>query len=84
MQYEHQAMRHVFKWQKSEESWRCDHVWVQEWPSRANNSREIPYPQQNKMIGELQLVFTVRDKDARGELDITHIPKYTRVMVKLL
>ncbi len=36
------------------------------------------------MIGELQLVFTVRDKDAGGELGVAHIPKYTGAMVKLL
>ncbi len=36
------------------------------------------------MIGEMQLVFTVRDKDAGGELDITHTSKYTGNMVKLL
>ena len=35
------------------------------------------------MIGELQLVFTVRDKDAGEELDVIHTPKYTGAMVKL-
>ncbi len=33
------------------------------------------------MIGDLQLVFTVRDKDARGELSVAHTPKYTRAIV---
>ncbi len=28
-------------------------------------------------VGELQLVFIVRDKDAGEELDVAHTPKYT-------
>ncbi len=36
------------------------------------------------MIGELQLVFTVRDKDVGGELGVAHTPKYTEAMVKFL
>ncbi len=36
------------------------------------------------MIRELQLVFTVRDKDAGGELGVAHTLKYTGAMVKLL
>ncbi len=36
------------------------------------------------MIGELQLVFTVRDEDAEGKLGVAHTPKYTGAMVKLL
>ena len=36
------------------------------------------------MIGELQLVFTVRDKDVREELGVAHTLKYTGTMVKLL
>ena len=36
------------------------------------------------MIGELQLVFTVKDKNAREELGIAHTLKYIGAMVKLL
>ncbi len=36
------------------------------------------------MIGELQLVFTVKDKNAGGELGVAHTLKYTGAMVKLL
>ncbi len=36
------------------------------------------------MIEELQLVFTVRDKNARRKLGITYTPKYIGAMVKLL
>ncbi len=75
VQYERQAMRCAFEWQKLEEGWQRDHVWVQEWPAGAKNSRGIPYPWQSKMIGELQLVFTVRDEDVGGELGIAHTPK---------
>ncbi len=74
----------VFESQKLEEGWRRDHVWVQEWPAGAKNSRGIPYPWQGKMIGELQLVFTVRDENAGGELGFAHNFKYTGAMVKLL
>ncbi len=36
------------------------------------------------MIRELQLVFTVRDKDGGRELGIAHTPKYTEAIGKLL
>ena len=36
------------------------------------------------MIGELQLVFTVKNKYTRGELGVTHIFKYIGAKVKLL
>lgn len=36
------------------------------------------------MIGELQLVFIVRDTDVGEELGITHTSKYNGAMVKLL
>ncbi len=36
------------------------------------------------MIGELQLVFMVREEDAGEELGVAHTPKYTGAMVKLL
>ncbi len=36
------------------------------------------------MIKELQLVFTVRDENAGGELGNTYTPKYTGAIVKLL
>ncbi len=36
------------------------------------------------MIRELQLVFTVRDEDAREKLGVAHTPKYIGAMVKLL
>ncbi len=48
------------------------------------NSWEIPYPWQGMMIGELQLVFTIKDEDKGGELGVAHTPKYTELMVKLL
>ncbi len=44
VQYERQVMQFGFEWQKSEEGWRRDYVWVQEWLAEAKNSREIPYP----------------------------------------
>ena len=50
-------MQYTFEWQKLEESWQCDYIWVQKWPPGAKNSQGIPYPWQVKMIGELQLVF---------------------------
>ncbi len=36
------------------------------------------------MIGELQLVFMIRDKDVGRELGVAYTPKYTGAMVKLL
>ena len=36
------------------------------------------------MIGELQLVFTIRDKDERKELGLAYTPKYIEVIMKLL
>ena len=36
------------------------------------------------MIGELQLVLTVKDEGIAGELGCTQIPKYTGALVKLL
>ncbi len=36
------------------------------------------------MIGELQLVFTVKDENAGEELGVAYTPKYTGAMVKLL
>ncbi len=84
VQYKRQAMRCAFEWQKSEKSWQRDHIWVQEWLTGAKNSQGILYPWQSKMIGELQLVFTIKNKDAGGESGIPYTPKYTEAMVKLL
>ncbi len=84
VQYKCQEMQCTFEWQKLEKGWQRDHIWVQEWPAKAKNSREIPYPWQSKMIRELQLVFTVRDKDTERELGVPYTPKYTGAMVKLL
>ena len=36
------------------------------------------------MIGELQLVLTIKDKGMTGEMGCTQIPKYTGALVKLL
>ncbi len=36
------------------------------------------------MIEELQLVFTVRDKDGGVELGVAYTPKYIRAIIKLL
>ena len=36
------------------------------------------------MIGKLQLIFIVRDKNARRKLGVAHITKYIGAMVKLL
>ena len=36
------------------------------------------------MIGEFQLVFTIRDKNAGRELGVAYTPKYTGAMAKLL
>lgn len=44
----------------------------------------MPYPRQSKIIGELQLVFRVRNKDMEGELGIVYTPKYSGAIVKLL
>ena len=84
MQYKRQAVRYAFEWQKSEDGWQCDHVWVQEYPIRSTNLREIPYPWQSRTIGELQLVLTVKDEGMAGEIRSTQIPKYTGALVKLL
>lgn len=49
--------------------------------------KELPkrsYLWLGKMIGELKLVFMIRDKDVGGELDIAHTLKYTWAMVKFL
>ena len=32
MQYKHQAVQYAFEWQKSEDGWQRDHIWVQEYP----------------------------------------------------
>ena len=36
------------------------------------------------MIEELELVFTIRDKDAREKLCVTYTSKYIGAMIKLL
>ena len=84
MQYERQAVRCAFNWQKSEDGWQRDHVWVQEYPTGTMNPRGVPYPWQGRMIGELQLVVTVRDEGLGSEDGYTQLPKYTGALVKLL
>ena len=37
VQYERQAVRCAFNWQKSKDGWRRDHVWVQKYPTEALN-----------------------------------------------
>ena len=84
MQYKCQAVQCAFEWQKSEDGWRRDHVWVQKYLIGSTNSQRIPYPWQNRMIGELQLVHTVKDESMAGEIGCTQILKYTGALVKLL
>ena len=84
LQYERLAVRCAFNWQKSEDGWRRDHVFVQEYLTVAMNRRGVPYPWQGRMIGELQLVLTVRDEGLGSEDGYTQLPKYTRALVKLL
>ncbi len=36
------------------------------------------------MIGELQLVFTIKDEDTGEKLGFAYILKYTRAMMKFL
>ena len=79
-----QAVRCAFNWEKSEEGLRLDHIWVQEYPTGAINPRRVPYPWQDRMIGELQLVLTVRDEGLRSEDGYTQLPNYTWALVKLL
>ena len=37
VQFERQVVRFAFNWQKSEDSWRLDHIWVQEYATGAMN-----------------------------------------------
>ncbi len=48
------------------------------------NPRGVLYPWQGRMLGELQLVLTVRDKGLGSEDVYTQLPKYTGALVKLL
>ncbi len=48
------------------------------------NPRGVPYPWQGRMIGELQLVLTVKDEGLKSEDGYTQLPKYTWALVKLL
>ena len=84
MQYKRQVVQCAFEWQKSEDGWRRDHVWVQEYLIGSTNPQKILYPWQGRMIGGLQLVFTVKDEGMAGEMGCTQIPKYTGALVKLL
>ena len=84
MQYKRQAVRFIFDWQKSKDSKRHDHVWVQEYLTRVMNPQEVPYPWQGIMIGELQIVMRVKNEGLRSEGGYTQLLKYTRVLVKLL
>ena len=83
MQYKHQEVQCAFEWQKTKNGWRRDHVWVQKYPTGSINPQQILYPWQNRMIGELQLVFIVRDEGMAGKLGFTQIPKYTGALIKL-
>lgn len=68
-------------WQ-NEGFWRRDYVWIQEYPLEAKNRRGNSFPWEDRMVGQLQLLFTIWDKgqrNARGD----H-PYYTRAMVELL
>ena len=84
MQYKFQAVQCAFEWEKSEDGCRRDHIWVEKYPIGSTNSWEIPYPWQGMMIGELQLVLTVKNKGMAGEMGCTQIPNYTGALVKLL
>ena len=77
-------MRCTFNWRKSEDGLRRDHVWIQEYPTRAMNSWGVLYPWQGKITGELQLVLTVRDKGLGSKDGYTQLSKYTWALVKLL
>lgn len=48
------------------------------------NSQGIPYPWQNRMIGEPQLILIVRNKDIGNQLCDTQFFRYTEALVKLL
>ena len=37
MQYERQTVRYAFEWQKSEDGWRRDHLWVKKYPIGSKN-----------------------------------------------
>lgn len=52
-------------WQK-EKGWRRDHVWIQEHTAGSQNRNGVVYPWDGKMVGQLLLVFTVRDKGVRS------------------
>lgn len=84
VQYERQAARYAFEWQRSKEGWRHDNVWVQEYLVGALISRGIPYPWQGKMIRELQLILTVRDEDFGNKLCDAQLFRYTGALIKLL
>ena len=84
MQYKRQAVQCTFEWQKSEDGWRRDHIWIQEYPIGSTNPRGIPYPWQSRIIGELQLVHMVKNEGMAGEMGYNQIPKYTLALVKLL
>ena len=71
MEYKRQAVQCAFEWRKSEDGWRRDHIWVQEYPIGLTNARAIPYPWQCRMIGELQLVFIVKNEDMESEMGCT-------------
>ena len=47
------------------------------------NSRGLPYPLQGRMVGELQLVLTVRDEGLESKDGYTQLPKYPWALVKL-
>ncbi len=84
VQYESQVVRFAFNWQKSEVGWRRDHLWVQEYLTGIMNLRGVPYPWQSRMMGELQLVLTVRDEDLGSKDGYTQLSKYTWALVNLL
>lgn len=77
-------MQYAFEWKKIENDWQCNHIWVKKYLLGPTNSQRILHLWQSKMIGELQLVFTVKDEDMAGKLGYTHISKYTEALVKFV
>ena len=84
IQYNRQVVQCTFEWQRGEDGWQRDHVWIQEYSTGLTNPREILYLWQSRMIGQLQLVFIVRNEGMVGKLGCTQISKYTGALIKLL
>lgn len=67
-------------WQ-NERFWRRDYVWIQKYPPEEKNRRGRAFPWEGRMVGQLQLLFTVQDESQRNARE-DH-PYYTRAMVEL-